>query len=540
MRTLLADVHFLNSVKMAAMPQSQKPSINARLFFPAIIGAYILLDWVSNIHPSHQLNITPWSPAAGLALVLLLRLPKLGPPLLCCAIFLAEIFIRQGVAGWPTALLASSTLTAGYFALSKALRQGLFANDREFVVWLGTIVAGTLLNSMLFILIMGLSGLIPSGAWGGAIVRHWIGDLVGIVVFMPMFWQLSSAPGRRRLFVDGWNFQTFGYIGLTLAITWLGFGLGPAAASKYFYFLFLPVIWAASRQGVTGAAISAVAVQLMIIIAVLSLGFQELPVFELQLLALVLTTVGFFIGVTVDERRQASEQLRHSLRLAAASEMAAALAHELNQPLTALKMYGSACRQLLQRGETGDSLGDAIDRIMSESTRAADILHRLRDFFRTGGTRLCRTNLDDLLANAWASFENNNSASGVEISFPSPSGVTLWADPLQLEVVVRNLLANALDATIDLETRKIAIRIDQSVNDQVQISVEDNGSGVGSSVSNRLFEPFVSSKSTGLGLGLAMSRAIVEAHGGNLWAEAGEHGIFKLTLPLEGKHANAE
>src|SRR5690606_32784982 len=104
---------------------------------------------------------------------------------------------------------------------------------------------------------------------------------------------------------------------------------------------------------------------------------------NVQMLVLTLTLSGFLIGIAVDVARRASHDLRHSLRLAAAGEMAGAVAHELNQPLTALAMYGSACERLMARGDSEALLQTTIRSMVAESQRASDVLKRLRDFFRT-------------------------------------------------------------------------------------------------------------------------------------------------------------
>lgn len=515
-------------------------SINSRQAFPAVICAYVLLDWVSHIHPYHHLNITPWSPAAGLALTLLMYVPRSGAIILFLSIAIAELLIRQGLAGWSTAVLSAFSLTSGYSCLAVWLRRQFpsrkpFQDRREFILWLGCVLLGTLLNSFVFISVMRLPGLIPEDAWSGAVIRHWIGDSVGIVVFMPLFWMLADTNGRSNLkrHVASWEF--FGYISLAVIITLAGSGLGPEGSSKHFYFLFLPLIWAASRQGLAGAAIGAVAVQLMIITAVQSLGFQELPVFEVQLLAFVLASVGLFMGVTIEEHRQISLRLHQTLRLAAAGEMAAALAHELNQPLTALKAYGSACQQLIERGETGAALTSALGKMVGESTRAAEVLRRLRDFFRTGSTHLAQVSLDQLLAQAAQTLGSRISAGSVDLILPPPTEVSILADALQLEVVFRNLLANALEAAAGNThgVRRVSVHVNREDKEILLISVEDSGPGVTEELSERIFQPFVSTKSSGLGIGLAISRDIVEAHGGKLWVEPGDHGVLKLTLPYE-------
>jgi C4-dicarboxylate-specific signal transduction histidine kinase len=221
--------------------------------------------------------------------------------------------------------------------------------------------------------------------------------------------------------------------------------------------------------------------------------------------------------------------------------MAGAIAHELNQPLTAVSAYGSACEALLEQGETGERLKDAIRRMVAESVRAAEVIRRLRDFFRAGTTRLEPIRLSDLLSSATAPFAARAAQESIDfVVSPVPDGVVLGDRP-QLEIVIRNLLSNAFDA-VPAGTRagrSVRLSAELQGSDSICIGVEDSGPGLSGAAAAHLFEPFSSSKASGLGLGLAISRAIAEAHGGALWTELGSHGVFRLTLPVERKAARA-
>jgi C4-dicarboxylate-specific signal transduction histidine kinase len=236
--------------------------------------------------------------------------------------------------------------------------------------------------------------------------------------------------------------------------------------------------------------------------------------------------------------------LKQTLRLAAAGEMAAALAHELNQPLTALATYGKACEYLLERGEAGSSemLKSAIQRMIAESGRAAEVVRRLRDFFRTGAMKLEPVEAGQLVSGISQQFFSQLREQGVELQVREIPQLSVLADRLQLELVLRNLIANAIEAVQEQPAgaRRITLSAEKldSQRGCLQLSVEDSGKGVSAALAARLFEPFVSSKASGLGLGLVLSRAIMEAHGGSLWAEVGDHGIFRMALPLarSGEH----
>jgi len=303
----------------------------------------------------------------------------------------------------------------------------------------------------------------------------------------------------------------------------------------------LPVVWAAARQGLAGAVLSTAIVQVGIIVSVMLLGFSAITVLEIQALAAVLALFGFFIGIVVDEKQRVSAELRQTLRLAAAGEMAGALAHELNQPLTALSTYGIVCEKLLAQGDTGELLRETIHRMVAESSRAADVLRRLRDFFRTGATQLELLSLNDLLTTAVNSFAKKAQQQSIELIVDSLHPCTIFADRLQLEVVLRNLLANAFDAIAErsAEHRRVRVTTHPEGGGRVCVRIEDSGPGLSGATAARMFEAFHSSKASGLGLGLVISRAIVEAHGGHLTAEIADYGLFKIVLPCEGKTADA-
>jgi len=511
-----------------------------------LLAGYVVLDWASYIHPLHGLNITPWSPASALGLVFLLRFGKYAALLLALAILMADASVRHLPAPLLVSIGLAALLTLGYWSIAELLRRrlagsGIFGDQRGLLEWAGIVAVGTLLNSLVFVSALSFGNLIPAGGVQEAFVRYWVGDGVGILVSMPILWMLLDERGRAQLRATVMTWESLGHLVATGAALWVAFGVGAEADFKYFYVLFLPVVWAAARQGLAGAVFSTAIVQIGIIVAVQLLGFSAITVLEIQTLTVVLALFGFFIGVVVDEKQRVSAELRQSLRLAAAGEMAGALAHELNQPLTALSAFGTACEQLLEAGETGERLRETIRRMVSESFRAADVVRRLRDFFRTGATRLERIALGELLASAASPFAAKAQQQGIELAIDPAQPCMLLADRLQLEVVLRNLLSNAFDAVADKPAgqRRVRLSAHPAGAGRVCVRVDDSGPGLSGARAARLFEAFQSSKASGLGLGLAISRAIVEAHGGHLSAEVTDHGLFNLVLPMEGKADDA-
>ncbi|MER2516146.1 MAG: ATP-binding protein [Candidatus Accumulibacter phosphatis] len=511
-----------------------------------LIAGYVALDWMSFFHPLHGQYITPWNPAPALALVFILRYGWQAVLLLAVAVLFAEIGVRSLPASLPASVAIALMLALGYGAIGEALRRRLrgptiFLDRFGLLRWAGIVVAGTLLTSVAFVLALVALDVVPLAGWSEAVGRFWIGDGVGILVSMPLLWMLFDESGRTLLRVTLWRPDTLGYVLAAAMALWVAVGHGAESDFQYFYLLFLPIIWAASRQGLAGAVLSAAVIQVGLIVVVYWQGFSAGSVLEIQAVTVVLVLAGFFIGVVVDEQQRISAELRQTLRLAAAGEMAGALAHELNQPLTALSAYGAACEELLARGETGDRLTGSIRLMVAEACRAAEVVRRLRDFFRTGTTKLEVVSLCALLAAAAAPFARRAAKAGVELTLePVPDGV-LMADRPQLEVVLRNLFSNAFDAVSEQPPGERRVRVSAlpEDGDRICIRVEDSGPGLTGEAVSRLFEPFSSTKSSGLGLGLAISRAIAEAHGGKLWAEIGARGVFRLLLPFEKTPAHA-
>jgi signal transduction histidine kinase len=530
----------------------------SQLQFPAFIALYLLFDWATYIDPLYGLNITPWNPDPALGLVFWLRHGRRAALPWFIALLGGELLVRGMPAGPLVTLLGAMLLTVGYGVIGEALRRSfsngdIFDNRTRLFQWVAIVVFGSLVNDVVYVGLLALAGLIPPGDWGVALLRFGTGDIVGILVSMPLIWMLSSASGRHRLRQTVWRPETLGYLGLLACVLYTVFGSIANSEFKHFYFLFLPVIWAASRHGLYGTALTVFTLQTGIVTLVKWQHAQNVTVYELQLLDAVLALVGFFIGTVVDELRKVASELRQSLRLAAAGEMAAALAHELNQPLTALSAYGKACELLLERqGSEADPdrdrslLKNAIQRMIIESGRAADVVRRLRDFFRTGAMKLEPVAVGQLVSGMTQQFFAAFREHGVELVVADPPGppLAVQADRLQIELVLRNLLANALEAVQarPAGARRITVtaeRLDgvrlagrRAAVPRLRLTVEDSGLGVSDALAARLFEPFVSSKASGLGLGLVLSRAIVEAHGGTLWAEVGTHGVFRMVLPL--------
>jgi two-component system, LuxR family, sensor kinase FixL len=249
---------------------------------------------------------------------------------------------------------------------------------------------------------------------------------------------------------------------------------------------------------------------------------------------------GFVRDLT--ERQQSEARLQelqaevvHISRLSAMGEMASALAHELNQPLSAIANYLNGARKLIGRGgESEAKVIAAVEKASEQAIRAGDIIRRLRDFLARGEGERAVESLARLVHEACGLALVGAKESGVEISYSmDPHRDRVIVDRVQIQQVIVNLVRNALDAMqsqgeghIDVSTR-----IDGTM---ATVSVVDTGPGVDEVAAQRLFQPFVTTKANGMGVGLSICRTIVEAHGGKIWTEPNSPtgAIFRFTVPL--------
>ena len=240
-----------------------------------------------------------------------------------------------------------------------------------------------------------------------------------------------------------------------------------------------------------------------------------------------------------EQVRQLEEQLLHADRLVILGELTAGIAHEINQPLTAIAAYADAGRSIAER-QAEDRREDMLsiyERIGEQSRRAGEVVQRLRKLVRSGTVVKGRHDINQIIDNVLLLFEYEITKTNTTLDFqPSQALEKLYVDEIQIQQILVNLVKNSLDAIAGSgqEDGRIEIRVTQSSNEAL-ISVSDNGGGVPEADRGRLFESFFTTKARGVGLGLSICRSIAAAHGGNLQYSAEEEGgsRFTLSLPLE-------
>jgi PAS domain S-box-containing protein len=259
--------------------------------------------------------------------------------------------------------------------------------------------------------------------------------------------------------------------------------------------------------------------------------------------------VGAVMDVTATRRAEeqlnlARAELAHVARVTTMGELTAAIAHEVSQPLTGLVSSGHACLRWLA-GETPDleAARRAVERMINDGSRAGEVITRIRAMVRKSQPRRDQLNVNDTIREVVAlvrgEFQRNAVSLRTEFSNDLP---LVPADRIQLQQVILNLIVNALEAMSGVSQlqRELSLGSEQDGSNGVLITVRDSGAGLDRTSMDRLFDAFYTTKAQGMGMGLAISRTIIESHGGTLWATPNEpHGaIFRFRLPTDGEHAS--
>lgn len=251
---------------------------------------------------------------------------------------------------------------------------------------------------------------------------------------------------------------------------------------------------------------------------------------------------GFIHDIT--QRQQAEMRLQdlqaelaHVGRISEVASLATSLAHELNQPLTAIANYSEAARDLFQ-GEIDEEkvqlIREALDETVNEAIRAGQIVARLRQFISRGDTERRMESLSRLIGEANALALVGTREHGIDVQvLLDRSADMVFVDRVHIQQVLINLIRNAIDAMMESSARSLVIRTEAGPDDFVTISIEDTGSGISEGVAQQLFQPFISTKQAGMGIGLSICRNIIEAHGGHIWFEPRPGGgtSFRFTVP---------
>ena len=506
----------------------------------AYLAGYVLLAWLSNVHPFGGFGITPWDPQVGLSFALVLLLGAGFIPWLFVAPVLAEGVVRGFALPLGAEVMAALIIGGGYAAAAAILLLPRLRFDptlgsrRSLVLLVAAAAIGTAVVALSYIAMLVAFEVIPAADFGRAALRFWVGDMIGITVLTPFLLVLAT---RRRLVSPSW--EVLALVVLALGAMWLVFSLGGDLRFQLFYLFFLPVVWTAVRFGLEGVTAGLVLTQVGLIAAIHFTEQSDSDVTAYQALMVVLSLTGLAVGVLVSEQQRTQAQLRlhqealaRALRVGTTGEFAAALAHEINQPLTAIANYA----RLVKSATTPAAVAGASERLLGQVDRAAEVVRRLRNLIRLGRSETAPAELPQLLQEATSYCRAELDRYGVELHLRVERDLpTVTVDALQIEQVIVNLVRNAAEALSDAGRHDGRVTVEGERTDEadgIVVRVRDNGPGFDPGVAERAGTPFTTTKPDGLGLGLSLARSIIEAHGGRLAVESGASGaVVAFTLP---------
>jgi two-component system, LuxR family, sensor kinase FixL len=528
----------------------RQAALHAGLFL-----AFLAMSWLASIFQATELRTSPWTPSTGLAFIagLILGRPAILTATLCMLVS-TRLWGWSLPGGWE---FVSAVVRALIFTGSAvALRPWLIAeasNSIQGVTRLLIISVGvTLVYALARLLVLWLSvGVEPSYLLSYTATLS-IGNLIAMMTIVP-FALSAGGLAAWMAYARRWSGIQWLFCIILVLSSIIVFGIRETDEFKFFYFIFLPVIAFSVKDGLKGAALSVFLSDALMLFILYLRSYETSTATELQFLMLSLSVTGLFLGAAISDRERAVEQLAEShlnlqesqsallqaSRLSLASEIAAALAHELNQPLSSIRNYVRAVKRRIDSGGADPNAVQAdIDSAVIQVDAAAALLRSTRNFLERGEAHQQRMALDDVVSSSLALMEPELHKAGIELRLAGPLPLCMvLCNEVQIQQVILNLLRNAKESITASGERRADITVSVSLTNRpgfAEISVRDKGGGVAPETQSVLFQPLKSAKPDGLGLGLSLCKSIVRAHGGELWLDQSSStgATFVFTLPV--------
>ncbi|ESR26876.1 hypothetical protein N177_0660 [Lutibaculum baratangense AMV1] len=494
--------------------------------WPLWVVAYVALDYVSFIESYRGLAITPWNPTAGLAVALVFLGGWRHAPVVIVSPVLAGVLVRGGTVPVPIHLVEGLLFGGSYLVAGLVARHVLKLSPRlqspgATIRLMLLAVGGSALAAFSYILVLGLADILRGGEILEAFLYFFVGDLIGILIFFPATLIVLTRQWRPLM---TWEILPQG---LAIAAAFAAiFAVPHAREYQLFYLLFLPLLWCSFRSGIVGAVAALFVVQVGLIVAVHLRGGLLLELVSFQMLMISLAGTGLVFGSLIDQQRIAASRLRQqqlalgrALRMRSVGEVATAIAHEVNQPITSIRTYAGLARDALAAERKDDAM-NAVLRIRSECDRASSIIRSTRELVRQEIARPCPVEMEKLIVEVRDLLVDRLGHVSLAIEV-APEARTVTCDPAQVKQALYNLVDNALDA-IDSDGARGTILIRVTVPDPqtVEIAVRDTGPGFPEDFAASGITPLVSTKPEGTGIGLSIARSVAETHGGSLLIES--------------------
>ncbi len=507
------------------------------------LAAYIALDFVSYVKPYGDLGVTAWNPQMGLSLAFIFMGGLSYAPVVLLAQAFSDAVLRAAPLGLPLEL--ASSIASGAVAVGAAyLLRTRFSIDQRFyalrdaVRLIGVSSGCVLLGAVIYTGVLAAGGALGRGEFSVVSWRLFVGNLIGILAIAPaalIFTAVRRWPTLRR---EGL------LQGITIMLALLiVFGYREATAFQLFYLLFLPLLWIALRYGVSGTALTVPFIQVGLVIGAQIRFGNEPGLTALQVLMIALAITGLIVGSISVERQIAAassqEQqnaLNKVLRLRTAGEIASGIAHEINQPLAAIRSYAVVAQDAVERGDQTLAL-DTIAKMSVQCARAAGIIKSVREMLVQGTINENPTDFKRLLPELEELVRADLAATGHYLSVKVPNDFPIVdVDSLQLVQALLNLVTNASDAMHSVgRSGEISIEVKDLRNGSYQLAVRDKGCGFPPGYNLKDPPAFVTTKPEGTGLGLSIARTIAEAHSGRLNLQSSAEGAtVSLEIPFKG------
>ena len=547
------------TTKKTTAPQ-MKPALMRAFQLVGLVAIYLALEWISAIQEYRGVPVTAWNPGLGVLFAGLLRGSRIAAFALFVGAILAESLLGGGLAQTPHSVVIAAIVTLGYVAVAEIARalhlDARLERVRDVALLLSAALGGAVAVGMcLNIFLVGTGSVDFAQA-----MQDWlpmlVGDLIGIAVVTPLVLRSSRARVRTQLtdmsFVAGVAATT---LVAAAAITFV-LREGDQRAYQAFYFLFLPIVFAALRNGLDGACITLASTQLALLAALNLFGYDANAFTNFQTVMAVLTATGLLAGAVSSERDAASRSARSTRALLKEKEseaaradrfhlvtgLASALSHEINQPMTAARAYARTAQKLAETpGADVERVRDYVNRSVEQIDHAAAILRSTREFLRRGDPGRAPTMPATIVADSLTLMRPLAVEKRVGIASDVQPGLpACYCDRIQIQQVLMNLMDNSIAALAGQGRKDGAVRLSARLCEdspgggrQIEFSVRDNGPGVDPEFAARVFEALATTKKDGLGLGLAISAGIVEAHGGRIWLQSGAPGAteFRFIIP---------
>ena len=519
--------------------------VSACIFF-----IFILIDKETFLYAFKGLNITPWNPSAGFSIFIIARFGNVYSVLIFVARIVSDVLVRHETVRLPILLAGAFIIVSGYVLMARLFRTVVRLDVTiPAVKTVGAMVVSVLfftsLTSAAYVLMLFAADILNYDDLVASWLRRYVGDIIGILTVVPALLVLSQCVAEQNWKIIRPDLHNLLQGAVILGIILVLFGIESIDEFRFFYVLFLPITWISMQGGFSAAAFGVLWTQAVLITVITILGtYNGTAATEIQILMITLAVTGLVLGAVVSERRAAEvlliamrTELNEVGRRAASGELASVIAHELNQPLTAIVNYARSAYLLWQRGNNPTLIDETLSKTIVQANRAAEIVRRLRDFIGRGKSAPVVFSMNELLAEVLKLSTPSLKTDGIELKVVFAEELTqVFADKVQISQVIDNLIRNAIDAMVTDGNKRQRVMSVKTASDElgsVRVSIGDTGPGISIEIADHLFRPFVTTKNFGMGLGLAICKTIINAHDGKLWHEPAVEGgtVFIFTLP---------